>query len=248
MPRSRAPPLACARSAPDESPRMRTPRADAVPPRIMVLCCPQLCGPDAGPQAARWFERVITTVTGFCPDVEVAEPGVCAFGARGPARYFGGEAVLAAKIITAVAELGVESRIGVADGMFAARLAARQASPASPAPGVPPGGAAPGAAGPPGGVAGAWAAGGGPRGGPAGGQASPASPALVIPAGGTAGFLAAQLVTVLADQDLAGLLKRLGLGTLGDLAALPAGDVASRFGAAGETAHRLARGLDSRPL
>lgn len=188
---------------------MRTPRADAVPPRIMVLCCPQLCGPDAGPQAARWFERVITTVTGFCPDVEVAEPGVCAFGARGPARYFGGEAVLAAKIITAVAELGVESRIGVADGMFAARLAAR--------------------------------------------QASPASPALVIPAGGTAGFLAAQLVTVLADQgladqDLAGLLKRLGLGTLGDLAALPAGDVASRFGAAGETAHRLARGLDSRPL
>src|ERR1035438_7662658 len=188
---------------------MRTTRADAVPPRIMVLCCPQLCGPDAGPQAARWFERVITTVTGFCPDVEVAEPGVCAFGARGPARYFGGEAVLAAKIITAVAELGVESRIGVADGMFAARLAAR--------------------------------------------QASPASPALVIPAGGTAGFLAAQLVTVLADQgladqDLAGLLKRLGLGTLGDLAALPAGDVASRFGAAGETAHRLARGLDSPPL
>src|ERR1035441_374942 len=204
MPRSRAPPLACARSAPDESPRMRTPRADAVPPRIMVLCCPQLCGPDAGPQAARWFERVITTVTGFCPDVEVAEPGVCAFGARGPARYFGGEAVLAAKIITAVAELGVESRIGVADGMFAARLAAR--------------------------------------------QASPASPALVIPAGGTAGFLAAQLVTVLADQDLAGLLKRLGLGTPGAVAALPAGDVASRFGAAGETAHRLARGLDSRPL
>src|ERR1035437_9805402 len=199
---------------------MRTPRADAVPPRIMVLCCPQLCGPDAGPQAARWFERVITTVTGFCPDVEVAEPGVCAFGARGPARYFGGEAVLAAKIITAVAELGVESRIGVADGMFAARLAARQASPAGPAPGLVPGGM----------VAAR----------PAAGAASPASPALVIPAGGTAGFLAAQLVTVLADQDLAGLLKRLGLGTLGDLAALPAGDVASRFGAAGETAHRLA--------
>src|ERR1035438_4043784 len=116
---------------------MRTPRADAVPPRIMVLCCPQLCGPDTGPQAARWFERVITTVTGFCPDIEVVEPGVCAFGARGPSRYCGGGAVLAAKIIPAVAELGVESRIGVADGMFAARLAARQASSASPALGVP---------------------------------------------------------------------------------------------------------------
>jgi protein ImuB len=60
-------------------------------------------------------------------------------------------------------------------------------------------------------------------------------------------------VSVLADQDLAGqdlaaLLKRLGLGTLGDFAALPAHDVASRFGDAGECAHRLARGLDSRPL
>jgi protein ImuB len=192
----------------------RAPIADSAPPRIMVLRCPRLCGPGAGPQAARWFERVITVVTGFCPNVEVAEPGVCAFGARGPARYFGGEAALADKIIAAVTELGVESRIGVADGMFAARLAAR--------------------------------------------QASPASPCLVIPVAGTPGFLAAQPVTVLADQDtaaqdtaardLAGLLKRLGLSTLGDLAALPAGDVASRFGDAGETAHRLARGLDSRPL
>ena len=183
---------------------MKARGADPAPPRIMVLCCPQLCGPDAGPRAARWFERVITTVTGFCPNVEVTEPGVCAFGARGPARYFGGEAVLAGQLITAVAELGVASRVGVADGMFAARLAAR--------------------------------------------QAQPGSPALVIPAGETVRFLAAQPVTVLADQDLAGLLKRLGLGTLGDFAALPASDVASRFGAAGETAHRLARGLDARPL
>ncbi len=70
----------------------------------------------------------------------------------------------------------------------------------------------------------------------------------MIPPGGTAGFLAAQPVSVLADQDLAGLLKRLGLLTLGDLAALPASDVASRFGDTGEAAHRLARGLDSRPL
>ena len=57
--------------------------------------------------------------------------GVCAFGARGPARYFGGETALAARIIAAVADLGVESRVGVADGLFAALLAARAASPAS---------------------------------------------------------------------------------------------------------------------
>ncbi len=55
-------------------------------------------------------------------------------------------------------------------------------------------------------------------------------------------------MSVLAARDLAGLFRRLGLGTLGDLAALPASDVASRFGDAGEAVHRLARGLDSRPL
>ncbi len=182
----------------------------------MVLRCPQLCDPDsisADPQAARLFEQVIITVTGFCPQVEVTEPGVCAFGARGPARYFGGEAELASKIIAAVSELGVESRAGIADGMFAALLAARSAGPPVPA-------------GPPG----------------------PPGPVLVIPPGGTAGFLAAQPVSVLADQDLTGLLSRLGLGTLGDLAALPADDVASRFGDAGEAVHRLARGLDPRAL
>ena len=186
------------------------PNADSAPQRIMVVRCPPLYGPDASlaePQAARLFEQVIGAVTGFCPNVEATELGVCAFGARGPARYFGGEGALASKIIAAVAELGVESRVGVADGMFAALLAARQAGPADPAGAV-----------------------------------------LVIPPGGTAGFLATQPVSVLADQDLAGLLNRLGLGTLGDLAALPASDVASRFGDAGEAVHRLARGLDLRPL
>ncbi len=140
---------------------------------------------------------------------------MCAFGARGPARYFGGEAELAGRIIAAVAELGVPARVGVADGLFAAHLAASAASAAH--------------------------------------AAHAARPVLVVPPGRTAEFLARQPVSVLADQDLvgqdlAGLLNRLGLRTLGDLAALPAGDVASRFGAAGETAHRLASGLGSRPL
>jgi len=209
--------------------------ADEPLPRIMVVTCPDLHSPDlhspdlhspdlhspdlggAGPSgpdlvAARLLEQVIAVVTGFCPKVEVVEPGVCAFGARGPARYFGGETALAARIIAAVANLGVESRVGVAEGLFAALLAARAASPASPA------------------------------------RAAGSNAILVIPPGETTGFLAVQPVSVLADQDLAGLLKRLGLGTLGDFAALPARDVASRFGDAGECAHRLARGLDSRPL
>ena len=204
---------------PRAGPRIRTPpaggrRMNALEPRIMVLCCLGLSAPGL-------FDQVLTAVTAFCPGVEAVEPGVCAFGARGPARYFGGERALAGRIIAAVADLGVQARVGVADGLFAAQLAARGTRSASASPA----------------------------------SASPASGhlVLVVPPGRTAEFLARQPVSVLADQDpasqdLASLLNRLGLRTLGDLAALPAGDVASRFGAAGETVHRLARGLGSRPL
>jgi protein ImuB len=198
----------------------------------MVLRCPGLCDLGApsrlgtlsrlgtpsrpgapGPHAAELFEQVIAAVTGFCPKVEAVKPGVCAFGARGPARYFGGETALAGRVIAAVAELGVESRVGVADGLFAALLAARGIDPSH-----------------------------------ADQSHARRSPVFVIPPGQTAEFLARQPVSVLEDQDLAGLLARLGLRTLGDLAALPAGDVAGRFGPAGETAHRLASGQGSRPL
>jgi protein ImuB len=47
---------------------------------------------------------------------------------------------------------------------------------------------------------------------------------------------------------LADLLTRLGLTTLGDLAVLSAATVLARFGPDGAAAHRLARGLDERPL
>src|SRR5690606_7234033 len=46
---------------------------------------------------------------------------------------------------------------------------------------------------------------------------------------------------------LTDVLLRLGLRTLGALAALPGPDVLARFGAEGEAAWRLARGLDERP-
>jgi protein ImuB len=40
-------------------------------------------------------------------------------------------------------------------------------------------------------------------------------------------------------------LERLGIQTLGELAALPLAAVTDRFGASGRTAHRLARGIDA---
>src|SRR5579859_3531035 len=81
----------------------------------MVVSCPELHGSEPGPgkegrERARRHERMVAIVTGFCPDVEVVKPGVCAFGARGPSRYFGGEAALADRIIAALADPGTGSR------------------------------------------------------------------------------------------------------------------------------------------
>ena len=76
---------------------------------------------------------------------------------------------------------------------------------------------------------------------------------LLVPPDGSAGFLATLSIVELqqpaADRAaLVNLLHRLGLRTLGEFAALPVDDVASRFGLDGVRAQRLARGLDERPL
>jgi protein ImuB len=76
---------------------------------------------------------------------------------------------------------------------------------------------------------------------------SGAPPVLVVPPGRSADFLAPFPVRFLDRPDLADLLARLGLTTLGDLAALPGATVLARFGADGALAHRLARGGDDRP-
>jgi protein ImuB len=88
---------------------------------VLVLRCPDLLA-DA---AARDFEPVVVLVEKFCPHVEVLRPGVCAISARGPARYFGGEAELAAVLAAAVSRGGFRCQVGVADGLFGAGLAAR---------------------------------------------------------------------------------------------------------------------------
>jgi protein ImuB len=70
---------------------------------------------------------------------------------------------------------------------------------------------------------------------------------VVVPPGQTPQFLAPHPLDVLERPELADLLRRLGLRTLGEFGALPAADVVARFGADGALAHRLARGLDPRP-
>jgi protein ImuB len=57
----------------------------------------------------------------------IDRPGVLAFPTRGPSRYFGGDDALVAKVLEALGPVGVDdARAGVADGGFAARLAARR--------------------------------------------------------------------------------------------------------------------------
>jgi protein ImuB len=76
----------------------------------------------------RVFEPVVRRVEATVPGVQLVRPGTLAMRARGPARYYGGEAAAAAALLETVAELGVPgARVGVADGPFAAEQAARAA-------------------------------------------------------------------------------------------------------------------------
>jgi len=70
----------------------------------------------------------------------------------------------------------------------------------------------------------------------------------LVPAGATATFLGELDVSTLERPELVDLLRRLGIRTLADFAALPAGDVLARFGFDAAYAHRLAAGVDDRPL
>jgi len=187
--------------------------------------CPSLVVVDHDPGGdARAFEPVVATVASFTPRVEVTQAGMCSVATRGPSRYFGGDAVLATRVAEAVdGVLGGAGacRVGVADGPFAAEQAARLGR------GIVPRGASAAFLAPlPVATLGTVVPGAhGP-----GGVAGPSGPLSGV---------AATLV------DLWG---RLGIATLGDLAALPPAAVIARFGPDGAAAHRLARGLDERPL
>lgn len=71
----------------------------------------------------------------------------------------------------------------------------------------------------------------------------------VVPAGTELGFLAPLPLACLAPPpDVAATLARWGVHRLGDLARLPAAEVATRLGTVGATLLRAARGEDVRPL
>lgn len=78
---------------------------------------------------ARAFGRILATLDAITPRVEIHAPGRCAFPTRGPSRYFGGDEAVAARVRDLVGRLLAERDgcgVGVADGAFAATLAAQR--------------------------------------------------------------------------------------------------------------------------
>ncbi|HEY3465806.1 MAG TPA: DNA polymerase Y family protein [Amycolatopsis sp.] len=89
--------------------------------------CPELAvfAADDG-RDARLFEAVARAVEALVVGVEVVRPGLVAVPVAGAAGYFGGEHALVERLVDEVsAAAGVECQVGVAEGLFAATLAAR---------------------------------------------------------------------------------------------------------------------------
>ncbi len=116
--------------------------------------CPHVHVVDHDPgRDARAFNKVVDAIADLVPRLELTMPGTLAFAARGPSRYFGGDEALAQRIdavldavlaptpgqpgqpgqpdpARAARAMRVAGRpgVGIADGRFAATVAARHAS------------------------------------------------------------------------------------------------------------------------
>ncbi|MHB8289783.1 MAG: hypothetical protein ACYDEY_11210 [Acidimicrobiales bacterium] len=217
--------------------------------RVLVLWCPgqgTTLNEKAKTPAPRIFQPLVDAISEITPLVEILQPGLYALDVRGPARYFGGEDMLCRRVreaaSAAMPALATESAgaaeraadlpgcqippgcsVGIADGYFAAMLAAQKdlviprgeeraflaSLPLATLrlatllhyPGIPERLVGP--------------------------VAKPDSPGL---------------------GELLDLLGVLGIHTLGAFAALPPAAVLERFGRVAWHAHALARGMDDRPL
>ncbi len=182
---------------------------------------------------ARAFETVLAALEDVAPRLEVTAPGRCAVPTRGPSRYHGGDRALAGLVLGRVrAALGAPAGTDrVEGGGSLADLRCRVGVAVADGPRA----------------AALLAHDARDRVGP-----------VVVPPGLTAVALAPLPVGRLVQvgpvrpgtgrgEDLPDVLGRLGLRTLGHLAALEPADVLARFGAEGLDVHRLASGREDRP-
>lgn len=59
------------------------------------------------------FEKVVSVMEEFCPEVEVFAPGLCGFNMRGPTRYFGGEQSLLKQVALSLSKFEIDSHTAV---------------------------------------------------------------------------------------------------------------------------------------
>ena len=94
--------------------------------------CPQAVLVDRDPdREARAFEPLVALLDDITPRTEIVRPGTCLFPSQGPSRYFGGDGPLAERVGELLAERLVTPTaigVGIADGAFAATLAARHSA------------------------------------------------------------------------------------------------------------------------
>ncbi|MFI5777261.1 DNA polymerase Y family protein [Nocardia sp. NPDC051570] len=91
--------------------------------------CPDMYVAQADPDRdARLFEPVVAAVDATVPGVEVLRPGLLVLSAGGATRFFGSEEAAAERLVDAVAAVGVECQVGIADELSTAVIAARRAA------------------------------------------------------------------------------------------------------------------------
>lgn len=191
--------LSCTRAATASGVRRGHSRREAqgLAPNIRLL-------PVDADRDERAFRGVLHRVRELVPEVQLLRPGLLVARARGLARFYGDERDAATAISTAVRALGYpEVRVGFADDMFSAELAARLA------------------------------------------RGLGQSAHIVAPTA-SAAFLRPLPIAVLGDDELASLLVRLGIHTLGQFADLDEHEVRTRFGSRRARLHARARGNDTR--
>ena len=184
--------------------------------------CPALRIIDHDPaRDGREFEAAVRSIALMVPRLETTEPGMFTFMAKGPSRYFGGEHAMALRVAGLIAEaVPVLQAWMLGIGIGDGRFTAGVAARDSARHSA---------------------------------RRADQQPTIIDPGiDATRAYLAPLSVATLRDvgglsAELVDLLQRLGLRTLGALAALPAPDVLARFGAPGAFAHRIAGGGDDRP-
>ena len=189
--------------------------------------CPHLViVPYNSDRDARMYEPVVQSIGTLVPLIDVENPGSLLLATRGPSRYVGGDDALAIRLLALAREglshashgLDVDEVMTAGGGLGVGIADGR--------------------------VAATLAARSSSRRG---------EPVVIQPGmQATAEFLAPYAVKVLTavagcSADLVDLLERLGLRQLGDIARLSVTDLVGRFGAIGETLHRLASGTDDTP-